>query len=565
MSAGSAFASGLRAGQAIWNSAVNNAMQKKRLDMAKTQFKYEQRQRKQKIDNELAAQTAKDKFVDYLPEAIASGEIDFSTPEGRKHYADLKSSVEPTILRDPDTWKQYENFSKTFEEKEAYPVFLAQDRNRLLTIENYKTVSGENDPLYKRNEDGSFILNPDGKTQLDMPAMKNFVDDYNLKKEVEKKKKLQEALYGSGGLSKLFGSKPSDLSPALREAYIINRNKHFNAVIKTGDNEAIVKESYVWTGAPNQSDSSSLDKYKFTIDRLGELQEMLSGEETGPIIGTLRSANPWDKKASLIKAQLAKIVPSLARGVFNEVGVLTEPDIENYSKTIGNLTAPEEVNEALTDMAIKMVSGGFEEKLSTLAKSRVNVSQYSDALSRVKEATSRLLGEEEAEEAEETSQDRPVVEVEEYRGKDQFSDEEKAEMISTGANKVQILDRSTGKTYNINLERRTDSTTPPAPRPNTMEFLEELWPGSVNPPQEETKEESKPAPSSDEIDKKLDRKSKIENRIKFFQEQLDELPPPRRRNTSPPRRLTAKQKATEKKRKELIEAIKKNKENLSKL
>ena len=88
MSAGSAFASGIRTGQAIWNSAVNNAMQKKRLDMAKTQFKYEQRQRKQKIDNELAAQTAKDKFVDYLPEAIASGEIDFSTPEGRKHYAD---------------------------------------------------------------------------------------------------------------------------------------------------------------------------------------------------------------------------------------------------------------------------------------------------------------------------------------------------------------------------------------------------------------------------------------------------------------------------------------------
>ena len=560
MSAGSAFASGLRAGQAIWNSAANNAMQKKRLDMVKTQFKYEQRQRKQKIDNELAAQTAKDKFVDYLPEAIASGEIDFSTPEGRKHYADLKSSVEPTILRDPDTWKQYENFSKTFEEKEAYPVFLAQDRNRLLTIENYKTVSGENDPLYKRNEDGSFILNPSGEPQLDMPAMKNFVDDYNLKKEVEKKKKLQEALYGSGGLSKLFGSKPSDLSPALREAYIINRNKHFNAVIKTGDNEAIVKESYVWTGAPNQSDSSSLDKYKFTIDRLSELQEMLSGEDTGPIIGTLRSANPWDKKASLIKAQLAKIVPSLARGVFNEVGVLTEPDIENYSKTIGNLTAPEEVNEALTDMAIKMVSGGFEEKLSTLAKSRVNVSQYSDALSRVKEATSRLLGEEETEEA---TQDRPVVEVEEFRGENNFSDDERAAIRATGSNKIQILDKSTGKRHNITGKRKADSTTPPAPRPNTMDVLEELWPGSVNP----TKEESKPAPSSDEIDKKL----MIERRINVLQEQLDKLPSPppstrsRRSSYVPVYTNTKTDRDTEKKRKQLIESIKKNKENLSKL
>lgn len=549
MSAGSAFASGLRAGQAIWNSAANNAMQKKRLDMVKTQFKYEQQQRKQKIDNELAAQTAKDKFVDYLPEALASGEIDFSTLEGREFYANLKSSVEPTILRDPATWKQYGNITKAFEEKEGYPVLLAQDRNRLLTIENYKTVSGEIDPIYKRDKDGSFILNPDGKTQLDMPAMNEFIDNYKLEKEVDAIKKKQEALYGSGGLSKLFGSKPGDVSPEIRNAYIISRNKHFNAVVKTGDNEAIVKESYVWTGAPNQSDSQSLDKYKFTIDRLGELQEMLSGEETGPIIGTLRSANPWDKKASLIKAQLAKIVPSLARGVFNEVGVLTEPDIENYSKTVGNLTAPEEVNEALTDMAIKMVSGGLEEKLSTLAKSRINVSQYHDTLLRVKEATNRLLGEEEAEEA---SQDRPVVEVEEFRGKDQLSDEEKAEIISTGANKVQILDKSTGKTHNINLERRTDSTTPPAPRPDPANSLL-----------------PKPAPSSDEIDKKRERKLKIEKRINVLQEQLDKLPSPPNPNRGssyvPVYTNTKTDRDTEKRRKQLIESIKKNKENLSKL
>jgi len=43
MSAGSAFASGVRAGQAIWNNAVQNAMAGKRLDMLRTQFKFEQR------------------------------------------------------------------------------------------------------------------------------------------------------------------------------------------------------------------------------------------------------------------------------------------------------------------------------------------------------------------------------------------------------------------------------------------------------------------------------------------------------------------------------------------
>ena len=42
MSAGSAFASGVRAGQNIWNSAVSNAMAGKRLDMLRTQFQFEQ-------------------------------------------------------------------------------------------------------------------------------------------------------------------------------------------------------------------------------------------------------------------------------------------------------------------------------------------------------------------------------------------------------------------------------------------------------------------------------------------------------------------------------------------
>jgi hypothetical protein len=112
MSAGSAFASGVRSGQAIWNSAVNNAMAGKRLDMLKTQFQFEQAQRKKSLDNELASESTYDKFTEYLAAASSSGEINFSTPEGREMYSDLKTSVEPNISRDPATWKRYESFSK---------------------------------------------------------------------------------------------------------------------------------------------------------------------------------------------------------------------------------------------------------------------------------------------------------------------------------------------------------------------------------------------------------------------------------------------------------------------
>ena len=89
MSAGSAFASGVRSGQAIWNSAVNSAMAGKRLDMLKTQFQFEQLQRKKALDNELASQSTFEKFTEYLPTAVSSGEINFSTPEGRVMESNL--------------------------------------------------------------------------------------------------------------------------------------------------------------------------------------------------------------------------------------------------------------------------------------------------------------------------------------------------------------------------------------------------------------------------------------------------------------------------------------------
>ena len=464
MSAGSAFASGVRAGQNIWNSAVNNAMAGKRLDMLKTQFQFEQAQRKKSLDNELASESTYDKFTEYLAVASSSGEINFSTPEGREMYSDLKTSVEPNISRDPATWKRYEAFSKEFEEKEGFPVYEAQKRNRLLTIENYKTVSGEDNPLYKRDKDNNFILTPDGETQLDMPAMNNVIEEDALKKDVIRKKRLQEAMYGEGGMSQFYGSKPSELSPGVRERYIIDRNKFFDKATATKDNEQIVEASYVWSDSPSQSESDGLDKYKFTTDRLSELSKLIEGETTGPISGMWRKFKAGfglDDKALLIEAQITKIIPGLARGVFNEVGVLTDKDVAMYARTIGNLNTPEEVNKALTEAAMDMVARGFESKLSTLAKSRKNVSGYLDQLRDVKKQSQELLGTETEEpaaiEVESFTRDGNTVSISD-------ADAARIEAAAGGAKTVSVREAGTENIIKINVRGNSPTEeTPPAP------------------------------------------------------------------------------------------------------
>ena len=511
MSAGSAFASGVRSGQAIWNSAVSNAMAGKRLDMLKTQFQFEQTQRKKALDNELASESTFDKFVDYLPTALASGEIDFSTSEGREHYSSLKSSVEPNISRDPATWKRYEAFSKEFENKEGYPVFKAHER----TILNIGVTWDQYNPGMPRPQ----IEDPKTGEMVDNT---NQMDEDNYSRTIERKQREAESKYGGGGMSQFYGSKPSELSPGVRERYIIERNKFFDKATATKDNEQIVEASYVWSDSPSQSESESLDKYKFTTARLSELSNLLKNENTGPMVGFWRqfkSGLGFDDKALLIKAQITKIIPGLARGVFGEVGVLTDQDVAMYARTIGNLNTPEEVNEALTEAAMDMVSRGFEAKLSTLAKSRKNVSGYLDQLRDVKKQSQALLGTEDEEpeaiEVESFTQDGNTVSMSD-------ADAARIQAAAGDATTVSVREAGTDNIIKINVPPATSEEAPtaepvaaPAPRPDKPIEDFNVWSGKYL-------QEVGPLNESEVKDNSAERR-KLEARIELFENRLTEL------------------------------------------
>jgi len=74
-------------------------------------------------------------------------------------------------------------------------------------------------------------------------------------------------------------------------------------------------------------------------------------------LGRLRNLNPYDTDAQTLKAQLTSLIPNLARGVYGEVGVLTDNDVRMYSQTIPNLTQTEDVNNAILGMTLKVIAG----------------------------------------------------------------------------------------------------------------------------------------------------------------------------------------------------------------
>jgi len=121
---------------------------------------------------------------------------------------------------------------------------------------------------------------------------------------------------------------------------------------------------------------NSLNKAKTVVGQIGDLRTLIAGEDTGPILGMLRSANPYDVKAQAINSQLSAIVPNLARGVYGEVGVLTDKDIEIYSRTLPNIKQKDELRDLVLAMTVRTVQRGIENQLEINAAAGRDVSGF---------------------------------------------------------------------------------------------------------------------------------------------------------------------------------------------
>lgn len=133
----------------------------------------------------------------------------------------------------------------------------------------------------------------------------------------------------------------------------------------------------------SQGERQNLSKALTVVDQLDSLQTMIAKENhkggVGPFRGKVNKLladlgqNP---NAGAINAALKAVTPNLARGVYGEVGVLTDADINNYIKTLPNLTSVEQQNDLVLAMTLKTVQSSIKNQLSAAANSGVNVSGW---------------------------------------------------------------------------------------------------------------------------------------------------------------------------------------------
>lgn len=136
--------------------------------------------------------------------------------------------------------------------------------------------------------------------------------------------------------------------------------------------------------------TTPLTKASIVLTQVSELAEQIKGTDTDPVLGILRDNNPYDVKARLIQAQLRATVPNLARGVYGEVGVLTDTDIANYIQTLPNIRTPEEANNLILGMTLRTIQNSFRSYLETYAASGRDVSGFVPKYQAISDEVKRL-------------------------------------------------------------------------------------------------------------------------------------------------------------------------------
>ncbi len=187
--------------------------------------------------------------------------------------------------------------------------------------------------------------------QLQQPTFEQFI--------VQKEQELQQTLTPEGreDLRSEFEALTSNveknniqaginqLSPTAREAFRnpqlfftltgTERNSIFSEIASAGlDTSRLLEGKKQRISQTQVNDLGQARLAKRNVERIQELINDLGKQ--GPAVGRFRSANPFDDKVVELNQIITQTVPGLARGIFKEVGVLTDADVVRYTSTIAN-------------------------------------------------------------------------------------------------------------------------------------------------------------------------------------------------------------------------------------
>jgi hypothetical protein len=141
------------------------------------------------------------------------------------------------------------------------------------------------------------------------------------------------------------------------------------------------------------TEAKTLGDFDSVVYTLNVINDKLTKlEQRGPIVGRVRGANPYDVDAQEIENLVTSVVPGLARGVFGEVGVLTDTDVARYMKLVPNIkTYPALVLREFRNLSDKVMMSKLS-KLNALRDSGYDVSGFAGQMKAAEQRMEETTG-----------------------------------------------------------------------------------------------------------------------------------------------------------------------------
>lgn len=163
--------------------------------------------------------------------------------------------------------------------------------------------------------------------------------------------------------------------------------------LEYGTPEYVVERLKTTSGSktkPVASEREQLGKFANVVALTDNIMQSLDKTTNDPIIGYLKSLNPYSFDARAVNAQVTALVPSVARALYGEVGVLTDTDIERYLTTLPNIRSTTEQNKFIASMTLTNAKRAYEQTLLNLANSNINVAGFVDSYKNLTEKLDKI-------------------------------------------------------------------------------------------------------------------------------------------------------------------------------
>lgn len=178
-------------------------------------------------------------------------------------------------------------------------------------------------------------------------------------------------------------------SPEYNKALILNSSKNKDGLAQD-QRQKIAQSKQALSGL------ETLNKLAEGKNVANSDTKALFGEGTGIIQGRLRtlaSQLGGDTNAATINATIQGLIPTVARGIYGEVGVLTDADIANYKKTVGGINTPEDANRAVRYLLTDTLEKTYSNTIIDAARNQQNVSGFVDDYDSIISRTNKLKSE----------------------------------------------------------------------------------------------------------------------------------------------------------------------------